>query len=149
MGTNINTLPALGNVLTWICEFSWRDLATSEIELFHDKSVLGEKEFHAPFLSLGQNRFGQFNLVGLAEGFSYFAALGEPKGVAHTSTNENGVGLLEEGTEDTYLITHLGSAENDQKGAFRIGKFRTQVPKFFFHEKASRGIGGKAGASFR
>ena len=124
MGTNIDTLPTLGNILTWISKFSWRNLATSEIELFHDESVFGEKEFHPSFFRLGQDRFGQFDLVGFAQGFSYFATLGEAECVAHTPTNENGVGLLEEGAENTDFIAHLGSAENDQKGALRIGKFR-------------------------
>ena len=147
LGADIDALPAVGNVCPGLGKFSGRDGASGKIEFLDDQGVLGEKKANPAFFGLRENGFGQFDLIRFAEGPANFSALGEAKGVAHATPDQNGVGFFEQRAEDADLIAHLGTAQDDEKRGFRLGEFRSEIAEFFLHEESGGGLGGETGAA--
>ena len=83
-----------------------------------DDVVDGEFDFPA---GLGEEAFGEIDLVALDEAFADFLALGEEEGVGHGAADEEGVALAEELLDDVDFVGDFCAAEDGDEGVGGFG----------------------------
>ena len=101
--------------------------------------VDGEQDLDALLLGLLQHLAGALDPVLLLEGVAHGHALGEEEGVSHAATDDQGVGGVDEVIEDADLGGNLGTADDGDERALRVGEDAGEGIDLLLEQEAGHG----------
>ena len=87
---------------------------------------------------LGQQAFGQFDLVALDEALADFLALGEEERVGHRAADQERVGFAEQLLDDIDFVGDFGPAEDRDERPRGFGDGFAQKFQFLLNQKPDR-----------
>ena len=109
------------------------------VELVGDDNVGRKKDGLSELLGLGHDFLGGLNVVVLNERGTNSKTLGLQEGEDHTSSNDDGVALVQKSLKDSDLSGNLGSSNNGGHGLLSVGDSSVKVFEFLAQQESSDG----------